>query len=205
MHYKDLLNLDEKLTKEIQKHSVIKTYTPGDMIISQGAYKDQTAFIIDGLVKVFIEQENSSLLLYHLCPESNCIASFMNIFTHTPIEVSMQSIHETTLMWVSNSKIMELAEEFSCLKLALINSYQNNHYHLRNALKNLTVNTLEDRLYEYLKVKSKHYKTSDLKIPHSEIAMDLNFSREAISRAVKRLEIIKKVIRKPRSIVLVNA
>ncbi len=205
MQFIDLLKLDPQLTELIKQHAIEKKYESGDMIISQGAYKDQTAFITNGLLKVFIEQENSSLLLYHLCNESNCIASFMNIFTNTPIEVSMQAIHDSTLLWVSNAKIIEWSEQFMCLKLALINSYQNNRYHLRNALKNLTINTLEDRLYEYLKTKSRHYKTSDLKIPHSEIAMDLNFSREAISRAVKRLEIIKKVIRKPRSIVLVNA
>ncbi len=204
MQFTDLLNLDQELSELITTHAVIKTYKPGDTIISQGAYKDQTAFISKGLIKVFIEQENSSLLLYHLCSDSNSIASFMNIFTHTPIEVSMQAIHEASLLWIPNSKIMEWSERYICLKLALINSYQNNRYHLRTALKNLTINTLEDRLYEYLQTKSKHYKTCDLKIPHAEIAMDLNFSREAISRAIKRLEIIKKVIRKPRSIVLVN-
>ncbi|MBG6132166.1 CRP-like cAMP-binding protein [Aquimarina sp. EL_43] len=188
MQFIKQLQLEKDITNQIAKHSTIKTYSNGEQIIFQNIHKDQISFIDSGLIKVYIEEENSSLFLYHLESKRNNILSLMNIFSNAPSQVSMMALQETTLYWVPNSIIRELLRKSPKLKSAIFKSDCYLHQNLINTIKKMTLHSKEDRIYDYLKIKLEHHKVKKIKVTHMQLAKDLNFSRETISRGLRNLE-----------------
>ena len=67
-------------------------------------------------------------------------------------------------------------------------SYNSRFQELFNALDNIAFLRMDERLLKYLANKSKTLESKELEITHQEIARELNASREAVSRLLKKLE-----------------
>ena len=67
-------------------------------------------------------------------------------------------------------------------------SYNNRFQELFNALDNIAFLRMDERLLKYLANKSRTLSSKELGITHQEIARELNASREAVSRLLKKLE-----------------
>lgn len=193
MEFIKQLQLEKDIIGQLTKYAILKTYSKGDQIIPQNTYKDQISFIESGLIKVYIEGENSSLFLYHLEPEQNNILSLMNTFNNSPSQVAMMALQETSLFWIPNIIIRELVKKSPKLKSAIFQSNDHVHNNLIKLIEKITLYSVEDRIYDYLKTKLKFLKTQTIKITHEQIAVDLNFSRETISRGLKKLEENKRI------------
>ncbi len=204
MNTETVLNFEEKLSTLIKSHAITKKYLPGDIILSKNMTLNKTAFIISGLLKVHLEQNYSSLLLYHISPKNNSILTLMNMTNDTSIPVSITAIEESTLLWVPDSKISEWDSQYLSLKKLIIYSCEYNIGQMISTTRNLMIHSLKERLYNYLRTKASIYNLQDLKISRTEIAIDLNTSKATISRAIKRLENENKIIGKPRSITLID-
>jgi Mn-dependent DtxR family transcriptional regulator len=66
------------------------------------------------------------------------------------------------------------------------------------------VDSIENRLLKYLKTISNILEDKELYLPLNTIAKDLNYSRETISRGLKKLEEMNELIKKNRSILLLK-
>ncbi len=194
----------QELIDLIDQFGTIKTYAAGEPLVNDGCSEKDSLIILEGLIKLFIEHEDKKILLYHVEDNDMCILSYMDIFSNHPVQYSSVAVKDTKLLFIPNDKLIEWSKEYSELRTIIVSSYQKNYSSLLNTIKEFIGQSLENRLYSYLKLKSIHLKTSELKIPHNEIAMELNFSREAITRAIKKLEDDNKVIRRPRSIVMLD-
>ena len=60
-------------------------------------------------------------------------------------------------------------------------------------IDSIAFHKMDERLLEYLEKKSEAIKSKILNVTHQEIALDLNASREAISRLLKQAEKLGKV------------
>lgn len=67
-------------------------------------------------------------------------------------------------------------------------AYDNKFYELIQTIDNIAFKKMDERLINYLKNKSEATQNKVLYATHQEIAYDLNASREAISRLLKKLE-----------------
>ena len=72
-------------------------------------------------------------------------------------------------------------------------AYDARQRELVKTIDSIAFKKMDERLIEYLAKKSNTIGSNSLAITHQEIAHDLNASREAISRLLKRLEVIGKV------------
>ena len=64
---------------------------------------------------------------------------------------------------------------------------------LVKVIDSIAFSNMDERLLEYLEKRAKATKSYTIQVTHQEIAYDLNASREAVSRLLKRLEKIGKV------------
>ncbi len=195
-------NFEKELCDLILQEGILKKYTSQSIVANKGDYKDYTVFILDGLLKVTLGKETNNLLLYHISKEDNSVLTFMNIFTNTPIQIAVTALQESTLLFVSNTKILKWSSKFDSLEQELFKAYHKNNKCLLQTVKNVMTNSLEQRLFEYIKNKTIVYNDSHIHISRNEIASDLYASKEAISRTIKKLENDNKIIRKSRSIIL---
>jgi|GEM_PF-3405836 len=204
-----LINTDLSILPEFQEKGLRdlilsnaskKTFSKEEVIVSQGVYNNQTGIILSGLLKVHLEGENS-LILHHITP-NNPIVNLMNLASDIPVRFSITTIEESTLLWIPNSKILELGNRFRSLKMHMISSSERNIESLIIIYRDLILMKTEERLLNYLKVKAMIYKNKNLKIPRTEMALDLNLSTSTISRTIKLLDSKKKIIQKKNSIIL---
>ncbi|OEK07542.1 hypothetical protein A8C32_17245 [Flavivirga aquatica] len=198
-----LLEFEEDLRNLILANASKKSYSIGEVIVSQGILSNHTGIILSGLLKVHLEG-NNSLLLHHIYPNFNTVINLMNMINKIPAHFSITTLEKSTLLWVPNSKILELADRFTSLKKAMIRSGERNIENLIIIFRDLILNTTEERLLNYLKVKAMIYKNKKISISRSEMALDLNLSISTITRTIKQLDFNKKIIRKSNSIILTD-
>ncbi len=193
------LNLDQNIKELIKDKAIIKSYKKGECILTQGVYKNETAFIESGVIKVYKEFRDSSLLLYYLSNElNNGIISFMNVFGNTPIEISLVTQSESTVYWVPNYLIIK----FFALRLAMSNIYRIHNHSLMKALVKVTFLSLKERIMDYLNEQNQFCQNDTIIVTNSMIAKDLNVSREAVSRIMKSLEKEGKICRKSKHVII---
>ncbi|MDY8135751.1 Crp/Fnr family transcriptional regulator [Aquimarina sp. 2201CG5-10] len=203
MQLEPMLNIENDLLSLITSNASQQKYAAGDIVVSQNMKIDQTAFLTKGLLKAHIEEADNSLMLYHIQMNNNPVLNFIKTKYQFSVPVSVTAVEESTLLWVSNSKIIEWSEQYLSLKKTIVNSHEYNLRQMLLAVKNLAIHSLDDRLFDYLKTKASIYNDMNIKISRTEIASDLNTSKATISRVLKRLENENKVIGKPRSIALI--
>ena len=192
----------KKLVDSFIQYGLVKTYKPGESIqlINNSHY--EYSFLISGLIKLFIEHESKKTILYHLEGNQAFIPTFINPFNNSPITCSSFAIKESIIITIPKIKILELSNTFTELKDFINTSNKKHYFSLLNIIIQLIEQPLEERLFSYLKLNSITFKTDEVKISRNEIASDLNFSRETVSRALKKLEEKNRIIRKPRSILI---
>ncbi|WP_299161277.1 Crp/Fnr family transcriptional regulator [uncultured Tenacibaculum sp.] len=203
MILESLINCKESTARLIRSNAIKKKYTIGDPILLKDVPINHSAIIIKGVLKAHLDQDNSSLLLYHISPKKNPLIALMNMTENQASPISITAIENSTLLWVPNDKISEWQSCCLSFKKAIINSSEHNISTMVYRLQNLLTDSLENRLFYYLKNKSNIYEQKDIRISRSEISSDLKTPQSSISRAIKRLENQHKIIGKPRSIQLV--
>ncbi|WP_272150086.1 Crp/Fnr family transcriptional regulator [Tenacibaculum aiptasiae] len=203
MILKSLINCKESTVRLIQSTAIKKKYITGDPILLKDVPIDHSAIIIKGVLKAHLDQDDSSLLLYHISPKNNPLIVLMNMTENQASPISITAIEDSTLLWIPNDKVSEWQSSCLSFKKAIINSSEHNISTMVYRLQNLLTHSLENRLFYYLKNKSNIYEEKDIRISRAEISSDLKTPKASISRAIKRLENQHKIIGKPRSIQLV--
>ena len=72
-------------------------------------------------------------------------------------------------------------------------SYDRKMLELVQVIDNIAFHGLDDRMEKYLIALTESLKNKTVNITHQQIASDLNVSREAVSRLLKKLESIGRV------------
>ncbi|CAM1355661.1 MULTISPECIES: Crp/Fnr family transcriptional regulator [Tenacibaculum] len=203
MILESLINCKKSIARLIESQAIQKKYVSGDPILLKDVPIDSTAIVIKGVLKAHLDQENNSLLLYHIYPQKNPFIALMNMTKTFAAPISITAIEDSTLLWIPNELIAQWQTECLSFKKSIINSSEYNISTMFSRIKNLLTHSLENRLFYYLENKSEIYKEKDIRISRSEISLDLKVPLSSISRAIKRLEDQHRVIGKPRSIQLV--
>lgn len=203
MILESLINCKKSIARLIESQAIQKKYVSGDPILLKDVPINSTAIVVKGVLKAHLDQENNSLLLYHIYPEKNPFIALMNMTKTFAAPISITAIEDSTLLWIPNELIAQWQTECLSFKKSIINSSEYNISTMFSRIKNLLTHSLENRLFYYLENKSEIYKEKDIRISRSEISLDLKVPLSSISRAIKRLEEQHRVIGKPRSIQLV--
>ncbi|CAL2088270.1 Crp/Fnr family transcriptional regulator [Tenacibaculum sp. 190524A02b] len=198
-----LINCKETTARLIKSNAITRKYKVGDPILLKDVPVNHTAIILKGVLKAHLDQENNSLLLYHITPNINPIIAVMDMTEVAAAPISVTAIEESVLLWIPDDKFGEAEINTIPIKKAVIQSSEHNLKQMLYNLKSLMTHTLENRLFDYLKNKASIYQQKDIHISRTEISLDLKVPLASISRAIKRLENQHKVIGKPRSILLV--
>ena len=69
-----------------------------------------------------------------------------------------------------------------------MNTYRMRFEELLDAVDSIAFHRMDERVLKYLQVKSNSLNTNEISMSHHDIAVDLNSSREVISRILKQME-----------------
>ena len=178
------------LQNEIAEVGQIMHFPEGEIIMDFNSYVKMVPLIIEGTIKVTREDEDEGreLILYFLHAGETCSMSFTCCMMNKRSQIRTEAVEDTTIIGVPIKYVDRWMTQYQSWKNFVMLTYDNKMTELVKVLDNVVFTSLDDRLLQYLENRSESLGKRTIKITHQEIARDLNASREAISRLLKKME-----------------
>ena len=179
---------EESLIEELVNHGTITEVNAGETILRVGQTIRSTMIVIDGLVKLYREDdEGKEFFIYHLNAGQACSLSMVCAIKHETSEVLAKAMTDATFLSIPLEFMDKWMAKYKSWYQFVITSYRNRFEELLKTIDAIAFSNMDERLENYLR-KQVSKLGNTLKMTHQEIATDLNSSREVISRLLKKME-----------------
>src|SRR6266496_5136749 len=92
-------SFDTKLAEEIAKKSEIKTFKQGDLIMKTGQYMRSIMLLVNGLVKIYREDDDGNeFFMYYLQPGQACALSMVCAAENKPSAIMAKAVKDTEVV-----------------------------------------------------------------------------------------------------------
>jgi CRP/FNR family transcriptional regulator len=183
------------LVETLTENACLKEFNDGDSLMNTGQYMRFTMLVVDGLVKLYREGEDGSeFFMYYINPGGACALSMICSTKQQTSEIKARAVDKTTVLAVPTMLMDELMKTYKTWYYFVLETYRSRFEELLVVIDHISFKAMDERLEYYLKKQHKDLNTRSLMLTHSQIANDLNSSREVISRLLKKMEQQKKVI-----------
>jgi CRP/FNR family transcriptional regulator len=193
--YASFPQFEPGLIETLTRNASLKEFNEGDSLMSTGQYMRFTMLVVDGLVKLYREGEDGSeFFMYYIHPGSACALSMICSTKQQTSEVKASAVDKTTVLAVPTTLMDELMKTYKTWYYFVLETYRTRFEELLVVIDHISFKAMDERLEFYLEKQHRDLNTRILMLTHSQIANDLNSSREVISRLLKKMEQQKKVI-----------
>ncbi|MFK7933727.1 MAG: Crp/Fnr family transcriptional regulator [Saprospiraceae bacterium] len=178
------------LQREIGEVGKLMHFKAGEVIMNYGSYVKLVPLVIKGSIKVMREDDHDGkeLLLYLLDAGDTCSMSFSCCMMNKKSEIRTEAEEDTTLIGIPVNYVDEWMGKYQSWKNFVMRSYDQRMQELVRVIHNISFHGFDKRLLQYLRDLSATRNSPTIQRTHQEIADDLNVSREAVSRLMKKLE-----------------
>lgn len=177
------------LQQEIETVGEHKIIPANETLMRRGQYIRSTMLILNGLVKVYREdEEGNEFLMYYLKPGEACALSMVCAAKHEASPIHAKTVTETEIVMVPVETMSEWMSKYKSWYQFVIETYRSRFDELLMTLDNVAFRSMDERLEFYLKRAQEATAASTIEISHQQIADELNSSREVISRLLKKME-----------------
>lgn len=182
------------LVDEIMKNSEIRTFRVGDQLMRTGQYFRSTMLIIDGLVKVYREDDQGNeFFMYYLRPGQACALSMICATRQETSEIMAKAVKDTEVIAIPLTFMDEWMTKYKSWYHFVLETYRSRFEELLVTIDHIAFRAMDERLEFYLKKHMESLHSNIIQLSHQEIAEELNSSREVISRLLKKMEQLGKV------------
>jgi CRP/FNR family transcriptional regulator, anaerobic regulatory protein len=181
-------SLQEELTERIAKLGTFKTYKEGEFLVRTGQYIRSTMLILDGLVKVYREdEEGNEFFMYYLDGGKACALSMLCAVKQDTSELTAKAVTNTTVISIPLEYMDQWMTEYKSWYHFVLSTYRERFEELLLTIDHIAFRNMDERLVFYLKRHQEKLKSNIIPLTHTEIAQELNSSREVITRLLKKL------------------
>jgi CRP/FNR family transcriptional regulator len=180
---------EPKLAEEIEANGERRIIPANEVLIRKGQYMRSTMLVLNGLIKVFREDEEGyEFLMYYLKPGEACALSMVCASRHEASPISAVTVSETEVIQVPIETMSEWMGKYKSWYQFVIETYRFRFDELLLTLDNVAFRSMDERLEFYLKRAQEATHSNVIDVSHQQIADELNSSREVISRLLKKME-----------------
>ena len=195
---------ENALIEEINHVANLRKLNEGDAIISYGDTIKYMPLLIKGSIKVFREDEKGNeVLLYYLEKGDTCAISLSCCLGNKKSEIQAVVEEESEVLLIPINYMNEWICKYETWKSFVFNSYNSRLEEMLKVIDSLAFMKMDERLFKHLQDKCMVIGSFELVINHRELALELNSSREVISRLLKKMEIEGKITLK-RNLIVIN-
>ncbi|MEM9546326.1 MAG: Crp/Fnr family transcriptional regulator [Bacteroidota bacterium] len=179
-----------ELQREIARVGVLMEFKAGEIIMNYGSYVKLVPLLVKGSVKVLREdeEEGRELLLYYLYAGETCSMSFSCCMMDKRSDIRTSAEDDSTVIGIPIKYVDSWMSKYPSWKRFVMRSYDIRMQEMIKTIDSIAFKKMDQRLLDYLQERSEVHNSNEIISTHSEIANDLNASREAISRLLKQLE-----------------
>jgi CRP/FNR family transcriptional regulator len=173
----------------LAEHATLVNIPAGEVVLRPGQYIKSTMMIAEGRVKLYREgDDGGEFFMYYLEPGDACALTMICATKQETSEVMAKTIDDTTLLSVPIALMDTMMTTYKTWYYFVLETYRSRYEELLVVIDHIAFKDMDQRLFFYLQNQYQKLSVRNLKITHSEIAADLNSSREVISRLLKKME-----------------
>jgi CRP/FNR family transcriptional regulator len=181
-------DLEEGLQREMQEKGRILNVKAGQVLIQSGQNIRNTMIVLDGLIKLYRENdEGSEFFMYHLHPGDGCALSLICDRSFKLSSVTAKAVTDSILLVVPLENTENWMRQYRTWYHFVVGTYRRRYEELLETIDHVAFQNMDERLEFYLRRHSKALDSKVLEITNTQIAQELNSSREVISRLMKKL------------------
>ena len=176
------------LVEEIDAIAELKEIKTGEMLMRTGQYFRSTMLVVSGLIKVFREdEEGNEYFMYYLEPGQACALSMICAARQETSQLMGKAVTDSKILTIPLEKMDRWMSVYKTWYHYVLESYRNRFEEVLQTIDHIAFRNMDERLLFYLGRQQKMLKSDILTISNTEIAQELNSSREVISRLMKKL------------------
>jgi CRP/FNR family transcriptional regulator len=183
-------NLEElELQEEIAIHGQLLQLKHGETLMDYGGFIKLVPLVVKGVIKIIREDENGNeIFLYFIQGGESCTMSFSCCIQNKRSEIRAEVEDDAIIIGIPVQHVDAWMSKYQSWKNFIMSSYDARINELIYAIDSIAFSKMDERLINYLEDKSHALDTKTIHTTHQNIAHDLNASREAVSRLLKKLE-----------------
>lgn len=179
---------EPELQKKIQQVGHVRKFKEDEYLMYTGQPIHSAVLVIDGIIKVFREDdEGNEIFMYNLHPGEACAISMTCAARNLNSQIMAKALVDTTVISIPIELMDEWAGKYKSWYQFVLGTYRNRFEELLDMLDQIAFKNLDERLLWYLRQHQKSLKSNTIKISFTQMALELNSSREVVSRLMKKL------------------
>lgn len=180
--------LEKELIREIIKVGEIREAKAGEILIRSGQNIRAAVIVLEGLVKIYREDDQGSeFFIYYLPAGKVCAVTLVCGLGRQTSGLMAKAVTNSTLLSIPLDYVDTWMGKYKGWAQFAVSSYRERFEELLQTIDHIAFRNMDERLLFYLKRHQEEFNTNILTTPFTEIAQDLNSSREVISRLMKKL------------------
>jgi len=181
-------SFERELVGSMSKQADVKEFQAGQIMMKTGQNIRSTLLIIHGLVKIFREDEDGNeFFMYYLQPGQACALSMICATKQETSQIMARAMTDTESISIPLEYMDKWMTQYKSWYHFVLESYRSRFEELLITVDHIAFRNMDERLLFYLKKQQETLKSNRLYLSNTEIASDLNSSREVISRLMKKL------------------
>jgi len=186
--------LEKGLQQEIAINGIQKTFELNETIIREGQFISSFPLVIKGLIRITRNNEDGNeLLLYYLKGNEVCAMSLTCCMANLKSNVKAIAEEETEVILLPVGLLDKWMIEFPSWRQFVMQTFQNRFRELIDTVDSIAFLKLDERLEKYFIDRYKKSGAKTFSGTHQELALQLNTSREVVSRLLKKMEKDEKI------------
>jgi CRP/FNR family transcriptional regulator len=179
----------EQLIEEIAEYGELVHKPSGTVIMDFGSYVKTMPLLYQGSLKILrMNDRGEEIFLYYLSPGDTCASAFSCCMMQKKSLLKTEAEEDVSFIGVPLKYADLWMSKYPIWRNFIVQNYDKRLMELIETIDTIAFSKMDERLLDYLQKKSEVLNTRQIQTTHQEIANDINASREAVSRLLKKME-----------------
>ena len=193
--------LEKELISELSEVSTLNNLKTGQSMLGEGDFIKSFPMVIQGCLRVVrMSDEGSELLLYYLNQGEICSMSLTCCMGLQRSNIKMIAEEPSQVLSVPVDKPEKWMSDYKSWKEFMMYSYRKRFEELLHTIDSIAFMKLDERLIRFFEDRYKSTGKTIFTGTHLDISLQLNTSREVISRLLRNLEKMNLVVTERNSV-----
>ncbi len=180
--------LEPALITEMAEKGEFREIQEGEVFMQSGSNIRAALLVVEGLVKIYREDdEGQEFFMYYLDPGKACALSLLCSAKQDTSAVMARAETNSTLLAIPLTVVDDWMKKYTSWNQFALASYRERFEELLETIDHIAFRNMDERLVFYLKRLREKLGTRQFQFSFTQVAQDLNSSREVISRLMKKL------------------
>lgn len=180
---------EKDLQNEILEKGIHKIFQPNETLVREGQFISSFPLVLKGIIRITRKnEEGNELLLYYLQENEVCAMSLTCCMANKKSNINAVTEEETEVIMLPVALLDNWMCKYPSWKQFVMQTFQNRFRELIDTVDTLAFLKLDERLVKFFTDRHQKSGATTYTGTHQQLALQLNTSREVISRMLKKLE-----------------